>query len=68
MVKNLIDFFIIVGLLLFQFLGFVVDFMQFLQPKPHTTNISFIRSFIAKLGLEDILKTPKLWPSIGSAD
>ena len=58
MVKNLIVFFIAIGLLLPQFLRFAVGFLQFLQPKPLTINTGFIRFFISKLGLEGTLKTP----------
>ena len=68
MVKNLIDFVITVGLLLPQFLRFAVSLLQFLQPKPHTTNTGFINSFISKLDLEGSLEIPKLWQSIGFAD
>ena len=42
MVKNLFDFFIVVGLLLPQFLGFAFGLLQLLQPEPHTTNTAFI--------------------------
>ena len=68
MVKNIIDFFIAVGLLLPQFLGLAVSLLQLLQPEPHTTNTGFIRSFITKLGSEVISETPELWQSVGSAD
>ena len=68
MVKNLIDFFIIVGLLLPQFLGFAVSLLQLLQPEPYTTNTGFVRSLIGKLGLEGSLKIPELWQSVGFAD
>ena len=68
MVKNLIDFFITVGLLLPQFFGLEIDLLQLLQSKPHTTNTSFIRSLIGKLGLESTFKMPELWQSIDSAD
>ena len=68
MVKNIIDFFIAVGLLLPQFLGLAVGLLQLLQPEPHTTNTGFIRSFIGELGLEIIPKMPELWQSKGSAD
>ena len=60
MVKNLIDFFIAVGLLLPQFLGLAVGLLQFLQPKSHTTKTGFIRLLIGKLGSEVISKTPEL--------
>ena len=53
-VKNLINFFIAVGFLLPQFMCLVVGFLQLLQSEPYTTNTGFIRSFIDKLGLEDI--------------
>ena len=58
MVKNIINFFIAVSLLLFQFLRLAVDLLQFLQPEPHTMNTGFIRSLIGELGLEVIPKTP----------
>ena len=60
MVKNLIDFFITVGLLLPQSLGLEVGLLQFLQPESHTTNIGFVRLLISKLGLEGTPETPKL--------
>ena len=68
MVKNLIDFFITVGLFLPQFLGLVVGLLQLLQFEPYTTNTGFIRSLIGELGIEGILKTPELWQSAGFAD
>ena len=68
MIKNLINFFTIVGFLLPQFLGLTVGFPQLLQPEPDTTNTGFIRLLIGKLGLEDTPKTPELWQSISSAD
>ena len=68
MVKNLIDFFIAVGFLLTRFLGLAVRLLQLLQPKPHTTNIGFISLLIGNLSLEDTLKTPELWESVGFAD
>ena len=68
MVKNLIDFFIIVGVLLPQFLGLEVGLLQLLQPEPHTINTGFVRSFNDKLGLEGTPETPELWQSVGSAD
>ena len=68
MVKNLIDFFITVDLLLLQFLGFKVGFQQLLQPEPHTTNTGFIRLLISKFGLKGTPKTQKLWQNVGSAD
>ena len=61
MVKNLINFFIAVSLLLLQFLGFAVSLLQLLQSEPHTTNPDFIRLLIGKLGLEDTPETPELW-------
>ena len=67
MVKNIIDFFIAVGLLLPQFLGLAVGLLQLLQPEPHTTNTGFIRLLIGELGLEDTSETPELWQSVGSA-
>ena len=60
MVKNLIDFFITVGFLLSQFLGFPVSLLQLLQSEPHTTNTGFIRSFISKLSLKWAPKTLEL--------
>ena len=68
MLKNFIDFFITVGFLLPQFLGLAVGFLQLLQPKPYTTNTSFVRLFINKLGLKGTPETPELWQSVGSAD
>ena len=60
MVKNLIDFFITVGLLLPQFLGLAVGLLQLLQSEPNITNTGFVRSLIGELGLEGPPKTPKL--------
>ena len=68
MVKNLIHFFIAVGILLPQFLSLAVGLLQLLQAEPYTTNTGFIRSVIGELGLEAISETPELWQSIGSAD
>ena len=68
MVKNLLDFFIAVGLLLPQFLGLAVGLLQLLQSEPYTTNTGFIRLLIGKLGLEGTSKTPELWQSVGSVD
>ena len=68
MVKNIINFFIAVGLLLPQFLGLEVSFLQLLQPEPHTTITGFIRLLIGELGLEGTPETPELWQSVGSAD
>ena len=68
MVKNLINFFMAIGLLLPQFLGLAVGILQLLQYEPHTLNTGFIRSLIGKLGLEGTPKTPELWQSVGSAD
>ena len=68
MVKNLIDFFIAIGLLLPQFLGLTIGLLQFLQPKPHTTYTGFIGSFIGKFGLESTPAMPELWQSVGSAN
>ena len=65
--KNLIDFFVAVGLLLPLFLGLAIGLMQCLQPKPPTTNTSFIRLLIGELGLEVIPETPELWQSVDSA-
>ena len=68
MVKNIINFFIAVGLLLSQFFGLAIGLLQFLQPKPHTTNTGFIRLLIGELGLEVIPKTSELWQTVDSAD
>ena len=68
MVKNLIDFFITIGLFLLQFLGLAVGFLQLLQLEPRTTNTGFIRSLIGKLGLKSTTETPELWQSVRSAD
>ena len=68
MVKNLIDFFITVSLLLPQFLGLEVGLLQLLQPEPHTTNTGFVRSLIGVLGLKSTSETPELWQSVGFAD
>ena len=68
MVKNLIDFFITIGFLLSQFLGFAVGLLQLLQPEPYTTNTGFVRLLIGEFGLEGIPETPELWQSVGSAD
>ena len=68
MVKNLIDFFIAVGLFLPQFLGLAVGHLQFLQLAPHTTNTGFIRLIIGELGLESTSEMPELWQSVSSAD
>ena len=66
--KDLIDFFIAVSLLLPQFLGLAVDLLQFLQAEPQTTNTGLIMLLFGELGLEGTLKTPELWQSIDSAD
>ena len=68
MVKNFINIFIAIGLLLSQFLGFAVGLLQLLQPEPHITNIGFIKLFIGELGSDITPKTPELWQSIGFAD
>ena len=68
MVKNLINFFIAIGFLLPQFLGFAVGFLQILQSEPYITNTGFISSFIDEPGLENVWKTSELWQSIGSVD
>ena len=68
MVRNIIDFFIAVGLMLPQFLCLAVGLLQVLQPEPHTTNTGLIRSLIGELGLEVISETPELWQNVGSAD
>ena len=61
MVKNLIDFFIAVGLLSPQFLGLAVGLLELLQFKLYTTNTGFIKLLIGELGLEDTPKTSELW-------
>ena len=66
--KNLIDFFIAVKLLLPQPLTFTISLLEFLQPEPHIINIGFIRFLIGEIGLEGIPETPTLWQSIDSAD
>ena len=66
--KNVIDLFIAISLLLPQFLSLAIGLLQFLQFEPYTTNTSVIRLFIDKLGLEVILETLELWQSIGSVD
>ena len=66
--KDLIDFFITVGLLLPQFLGLAIGLLQLFQLEPHTTNTGFIRSLIGELGVEDIPQMLKLWQIVGSAD
>ena len=68
MVKNLINFFIAVDLLLPQFLGLALGLLQLLEPKSHATNIGFIRLLIGKLGLEGTSKVLELWQNMGSAD
>ena len=68
MVKNLINFFITVGLLWPQFFGLAIGLLQLLQPEPHTINTGFVRLLIGKLGLEGTLETPELWQSVGSVD
>ena len=68
MVKNLINFFITVGFLLPQFLGLEIDLLQLLQLEPYTTNTSFVKLFIGKLGLENTLEMPELWQSVGFLD
>ena len=68
MLKNIINFFIAVGLLLSQSLGLTISFLQLLQPEPYITNTGFIRSFIGKLNLKGILKTPELRQKVSSAD
>ena len=60
MMKNLIDFFITVGLLLPQFLGLAVGLLQLLQPEPYTTNTGFVRSLISEFGSKGPLETPEL--------
>ena len=68
MVKNLIDFFITIGFLLPQFLGFAVGLLQLLQPKPHTSNTGFIKLLIGELGLEGIPEMPELWQNVSFTD
>ena len=68
MVKNLINFFIAICLLLPQFLVLAFGLLQFLQPESHSINISFMRLLIGKFGSEVISKTSELLQSIGSAD
>ena len=66
--KNVIDFFIAVYFLLFQFLGFAVGFLQHLQLEPYTTNTSFISLFIGELGLKGTLEMSELWQSVDTAN
>ena len=66
--KNLIDFFITIGLLLPQFLGLAFGLLQFLQSEPHITNTGFIRLLIGELDLEGTTETPELWQNVGSVD
>ena len=66
--KNLINFFIAIGLLLPQFLGFAIGLLQLLQLKAHTTNTGFISFLIGELNLEDFPETPKLWERIDFRD
>ena len=47
MVKNLIDFFVAIKFLLFQFLGLAISLLQLLEPKSFTTNTGIIRFFIS---------------------
>ena len=68
MVKNLINFFITVGLLLTQFLGLAIGLLQLLQSEPHTTNIGFIKLLMGELSSEDSPETPELWQSVGFTD
>ena len=58
--KNLIDFFIAVSLLVPQFLGLAVGLLQLLQPETYTTITGFIRLLINELGLKNIPETPEL--------
>ena len=60
MVKNLINFFIAIGLLLLQFLDLLANFLQLLQLEPHITNTGFIRFLIGKFSLEGISETPEI--------
>ena len=46
MMKNLINFFIPIKVLLPQFLGFIIGILQLLQLKSHTINTDFIKSLI----------------------
>ena len=66
--KNVINFFVAISLLLPLFLGLAVSLLQLLQLKPYTTNNCFIRLLIGELGLEAIPDSPKQWQSVGSAD
>ena len=50
MVKNLINFFVAIEVLLPKFLGLAVNFQQLLQLELYTINTCFIRFFIEKLG------------------
>ena len=68
MVKNLINFFIAIGFLLFQFLGLAVGLLQLLQREPYITNTGFIKSLYGKFYLKDIPKTLKLWHRVNFAD
>ena len=68
MVKNLIDFFVAMGLLLPEFLGLAVCLLQLLQFELYTTNTEFIRLIIDELGLEIFPEMPEWWQSVGSAD
>ena len=68
MMKNIIDFFIAVGFLFPQFLGFAIGLLQLLQPRPYTTNTSFIKSFIGKLSSKGTSEMPELWQNVGSAN
>ena len=47
MIKNPIYFFVAIAFLLPQSLDYTIDLLQLMQPKPYTTNIGFIRSFIS---------------------
>ena len=44
--KNHINFIIAIGFLLPQFLGLAIGLLQFMQPKPNSISIGFIKSFI----------------------
>ena len=66
--KNVIDFFVAIGLWLPQLLGLAIGFLQLLQPELHTTNTGFIRLLIGKLGLKGTPEMPELWQSVDSPD
>ena len=59
-VKNVINFFIAISLLLPQFLGLAINLLQLLQLELHITNIGFIKLLISKFSLENTSETPEL--------